>query len=63
MPPVSLKPLYHRQQECIGIYYASLAAINKEVRKIAGIKWSQTNKCWYLPLDKDSYQFVVNALK
>lgn len=63
MPPVSLKPLYHRQQECIGIYYACLAAINKEVRKIAGIKWSQTNKCWYLPLDKDSYQFVVNALK
>ncbi|MFC0774669.1 tyrosine-type recombinase/integrase [Terrimonas alba] len=63
MPPVNLRPLHHRQQECIGIYYANHSVINNVVRKIPGIKWSQTNKCWYLPLNKDSYSITIKALK
>ncbi len=63
MPLVSLRSLHYRQQECIGIYYSSHAAINAIVKRMAGIKWSQTNHCWYLPLSPESYNQVVKALK
>ncbi|WP_276503347.1 tyrosine-type recombinase/integrase [Terrimonas pollutisoli] len=63
MTPVSLKPLYHRQQECIGIYYDNNTALNSIIRKITGIKWSQTNKCWWLPLSKMHYNLVYFAIK
>jgi integrase/recombinase XerD len=27
------------------------------------VKWSQKNKCWYVPLNADSYNKVYNILK
>ena len=43
MPPaINLKALHHRQQECIGLYYDNNSSLNNIVKKIAGIKWSQT---------------------
>jgi integrase/recombinase XerD len=63
MPTVYLKLLCHRQQECIGIHYAKDATIHNIVRKVRGVKWSQANRCWYLPLDRESYNSVTNALK
>ncbi len=63
MPLVNLKPLHHRDQECIGIYYANHLSINNVVKKIPGVKWSQTNKCWYLPLGRDSYDHLSKTLK
>ncbi|WP_276505008.1 tyrosine-type recombinase/integrase [Terrimonas pollutisoli] len=63
MPTVSLKPLHHRQQECIGIYFTNDSSINNIVRKIAAVKWSQTNKCWYLPLSRENYNKLYFALE
>lgn len=63
MKQVILKPLYHRGQECIGIYFENYSSLNTIIRKQARAKWSQTNKCWYVPLSKDNYISLVNALK
>ena len=63
MLSVKLKPLYHRQQENIGVYYANSILLNNIVRKLTGVKWSQTNKCWYLPLSREAFYRVITALK
>lgn len=63
MLTVTLKPLYHRGQECIGIYFENSAKLNGAVRKGAGAKWSQTNKCWFLPLSKENYNKIFFSLK
>ena len=63
MQKVILKPLHHREQECIGIYFENSPKVNDSIRKKAGAKWSQTNKCWYIPLSKDNYNKLFFALK
>ena len=62
MVTVHLKPLYHKKQENIGICYVNSSIINTTVKKIPGVKWSQTNKCWYLPLSKENYKRIYAAL-
>lgn len=63
MKKVTLKPLHHKEQECIGIYFEISTALNGAIQKNAGAKWSQTNKCWYIPLSKESYNKLFFALK
>lgn len=63
MKQVILKPLYHRGQECIGIWFENNPKLNGAIRKGAGAKWSQTNKCWYVLLSKENYNKLFFALK
>ncbi len=62
METIVLKPLQHRHQESIGICYKHSASLNLLVKKIPLVKWSQTNKCWYLPLTAESYKLLSMAL-
>lgn len=63
MQPILLKPLLHRGAEQIGIFFEKNAPINQEVKRIEGVKWSQTHKCWYLALSKENYQRLYSVLK
>ena len=63
MKIVILKPLHHREQECIGIYFENTSVLNNAIRKNAGARWSRTNKCWHVPLSKDNYNKLALALK
>ena len=63
MQTVILKPLYHREEECIGIYFENISAINMAIRKDAGARWSQSKKVWYVPLSKQNYNKLFFALK
>jgi site-specific recombinase XerD len=64
MPPaICLKPLFHRQQECIGVHFSYSSSLDKTIRKIDGIKWSQTHRCWYLPLSRENCEKVFIAMK
>lgn len=63
MKKILLKPLLHRGQEWIGIYFDNYGTINTLIRKQAGAKWSKTNKCWYIPLSKEAYNKLFFALK
>ncbi len=62
MKQVILKPLQHRQQECIAIHFDNYTLLNGIVKKIPGVKWSQTNRCWYIPLNAGAYNQLNNAL-
>ena len=63
MKKVILKPLQHRGQECIGIYFENTNAVNNAIRVKACARWSRTNKCWYVPLSKENYNKLFFALK
>jgi hypothetical protein len=62
MQTVTLTALLHKQTECIGIYFSNTATLNIAIKKIRGIKWSQTHKCWWLPLSKDNYTALATAI-
>jgi site-specific recombinase XerD len=63
MQTILLKPLYHRGQESIGIYFDNYASLTNVVKKLPQAKWSQTNRCWYVPLSPQSYDHLQTALK
>ncbi len=63
MKQVVLKPLHHNGQECLGIYFENSSVLNGVLRKKAGASWSQSNRCWYVPLSKGNYNKVFLALK
>jgi hypothetical protein len=44
----SLTALIHNRQECIGIYFAMHTKLNAAIKTLPQIKWSKTNKCWYV---------------
>lgn len=62
MHSVVLKPLYHRGQECIGIYFKPDYKIQGALRKTGVVKFSSTNKCWYTPLSRENYNKTFAAL-
>lgn len=63
MQQVILKPLLHREQECIGIYFEHNAILNGAIRKAAGARWTKTHQCWYVLLNKENYNKLFIALK
>ena len=62
METVTLKALYHRKDECIGIYFKHSITLNDIVKKIPKVKWSKTTNCWYVPCTKEYYEHIVKAL-
>ena len=63
MQTVVLKPLHHRGQECIGIYFEKSTVLQSLIQKNVNGKWSKTNSCWYVPLSKDNYESLAKVLK
>lgn len=62
MTVLTLKAFTHHNKECIGIYFASDKALNMIIRKLPGVKWSQTNRCWYVPLSRESASAIAAAV-
>lgn len=60
---ITIKPLHHRGEEKLAIIFPFEKTIDFAVRSIKGIKWTQTHKCWYVPLSKESFENVLTSLK
>lgn len=63
MQSVTLQPLLHRNQECIGIYFGRHVQLEKAVRRLSEVKWSKTNGCWYMPLSESGYHALLATVK
>jgi len=63
MHHVALKPSFHRNQDVIGIAAPYIQELDMAIRKLKGVRWSQTNKFWYLPLNRQSHRAIVSALQ
>jgi site-specific recombinase XerD len=60
---IEFKPFFHRGAEQIGFYFLKNREIEEQVRKIKGVKWSQTNRCWYVPLTREDCKKAYDILK
>ncbi|HSN60263.1 MAG TPA: tyrosine-type recombinase/integrase [Ferruginibacter sp.] len=63
MVKITLKPLLHNNQECIGLYFKNNATINNIIKKQKEVRWSQTQQCWYFPLGEDAYETLKLSIK
>jgi integrase/recombinase XerD len=48
LPTITIKPLHHRGANWISLWFEKDFNLIREVRKIPGIKFSQSNRCWYV---------------
>jgi len=63
METLTIKPLLHRNQECLGIFFAQNKQLEQAVRRLADVKWSRTNGCWYIPLSENGYASLAGYVK
>ncbi|WP_081212495.1 site-specific tyrosine recombinase/integron integrase [Salegentibacter sediminis] len=63
MLEIKLYPLKHRGALNIGISFPFNMELNQEVGKIAGIRWSRTNRCYYLPFSQQNKSKLFELLK
>ncbi|HEY5463002.1 MAG TPA: tyrosine-type recombinase/integrase [Hanamia sp.] len=63
METIILKPLFHRNMECIGIYFTKNSALQSIIQKQVGGRWSRTQKCWYVSCTQKNYEQLAKALK
>jgi site-specific recombinase XerD len=59
---IHLLPLVHRGIEAIAIQAPNTPAITLAIRKLPAVKWSQTNRVWYVPLSETAVAQIRNAL-
>lgn len=60
---ITLAPLIHKGNTWIAIQFPHLPALQQAVRKTREIKWSQSNKCWYLPFKKIYYDELLKNIE
>jgi site-specific recombinase XerD len=49
LPVITVKRLFHRKANQIGIYFVYNKSLIAKLKTIAQAKWSATHKCWYIP--------------
>jgi integrase/recombinase XerD len=54
MTVVYVKAFFHRKHEQIAFHFSESVPLNRVIRTVPHVKWSQTNRCWYIPFDKDN---------
>lgn len=60
---ITLRPLYHRGKEVIALCTPYEKTLNAAIRKLPGVRWSQTHTVWYAPWGKESYERIRVALQ
>lgn len=63
MRTVILKPLFHHEQECIGIWFEKDSLLQSSIQKKTNAKWSKTNGCWYVPCTVENYMQLKDVLE
>ena len=61
-PLITLKPFQHRGGEQIGIYFQNNLTLNIIIKNKAAGKWSQTGKCWYVPMNRETFEKIKKIL-
>ena len=56
---IKLSRLYHRGLQRIAVYFEYDATITAAIKKITGSCWSKTHRCWLLPFNRKSYDWLL----
>ncbi len=61
-PKIKLEYSHHRDQEVVLIKFDYDKGLIDEVKKLAGSRWSQTKRCWYIPADNFHLDTFLNKI-
>jgi site-specific recombinase XerD len=62
MRSIVVKKLFHRDKNCLALYFEKDSELIGHVRKIPEVKFSYTNLCWYLPETSDAVKQISDCL-
>ncbi len=62
-PQVRVGKLYHRGKNCLALFFGFNPALATLVKKIENVKWSQTNKCWYVESSDGLVDEILTTFK
>lgn len=63
MHTVRLTAITHRDNRCLAIYFGWVPELKKAITQVEGVRWSQTQKCWWLPLSMENYRLIVEVFQ
>lgn len=52
MKTIFFQHLHHHNKDLIALRFETDSVLNNLVRRIQQVKWSQTHRCWYIPMDE-----------
>lgn len=58
MNTVILVPMVHRGQEVVALQGVHRPDLRVAIRKLPGVRWSQTHRAWYVPLQQTSLEEI-----
>ena len=61
-PEIKLEHGHHRDQEVVLIRFDYNTRLIEEVRKLPGSRWSQTKRCWYVPVNNFHLDTFLNKI-
>jgi integrase/recombinase XerD len=60
---VIVNNLFHREKDCLAIYFRYNVKLIEHVKKISGIRFSFTHKCWYVEKRANLLSEILAAFK
>jgi integrase/recombinase XerD len=63
LPRISIKHLKHRNDDQIGLYFQYNSQLISHVKAIEGMRWSQSNRCWYIRNNPDNLRKIFSSLR
>ncbi|HEY9186248.1 MAG TPA: site-specific tyrosine recombinase/integron integrase [Salegentibacter sp.] len=63
MLEIKLYPLKHRGALHIAVSFPFDMDLNQEIGKVPGIRWSRTNRCYYVPFSQENKNKLFELLK
>src|SRR4051812_35906061 len=60
---IRLEPLRHRDANHVSIRYQADAEIERVVRTLPGRLWTLTHRCWYVPAETCSIEYLCDKLQ
>lgn len=62
LPTITLRPFHYRGSEQLGLDLGGEMVLEKDVRKLKGIRWCGEKGWWYLPLTREHYNQIREAV-
>jgi site-specific recombinase XerD len=63
MKSVVVKKLFHRDKNCLALFFDKDWELISHVRKIPEVMYSNTNKCWYVTDESNALAKIIDVLK
>jgi integrase/recombinase XerD len=62
LPVIRVAGIYHNGKHHLAFHFENRGSLNSILRSLGG-RWSQTHKCWYLPMSKSNFLQLCEAVK